>query len=814
MNIIKKLFTLNFFTRSVATRTSLMIFVLVTIIMLVAGSLQVNHVRSLVEEDMRYQANRSMDGVINDIDNRISNVETAVATAAAFADRSTQHETQCYELLYRLIGKNKDIAAVTLLYRESYFPELGRYYAPTVTRDPLTDALEADEIGGPENEFCYLETDSNWIYTKILPPDQGYWCLPYVDSMSTKRPMVTYSVPLYDAADSVYAVLCADVSLEWVHSIVEEAKPYDYSRVIVLSRDSQYVCHPDPEWIQSVNVIDQANKLKNAEFLNLASRMLSWQRGIDTLKEDITVISSGKPREEKSIVYYAPVKSVQWSVSFTMPEAKIMEQPNELQRWMIVLYVVMLILISIALNLVMRAQIWPLKQLANATREIAQGHFDKDLPVIHTHDEIRHLRDSFEEMQGSLANYIDELQKTTSSKAVIENEIRVASGIQASMLPKIYPPYPERNDIEIYGMLTPAKAVGGDLYDFYIRDEKLFFCIGDVSGKGVPASLVMAVTRSLFRTISAHEARPDHILFQINDTLSEENESLMFVTLFIGVLDLPSGRLRYSNAGHDAPLLIGSSVDTLPCDANIPAGITAGWKYTSQEVLISPQTAIFLYTDGLTEAENARHDQFGKERVVSRAHELQAENVRNPQQLINAVHDSVIAFVNGAEQSDDMTMLAIQYTKESHAELHHRSITLPNDVNAVPELAQFVEEMCELSGFDPSTTMMLNLAMEEAVVNVMHYAYPIGTQGEILIEATLNDARLKFTIIDSGKAFDPTAKEDTDISLSAEERPIGGLGIHLVRQIMDSINYERLNDKNVLTLRKQLNNTITTPTEQ
>ena len=190
MNIIQKLFSHNLFiTRSVATRTSLLIFILVTIIMLTAGSWLVTDARDTVAKETDEQASRAMDGVVQDIDSRISNVETAVATAAAFADRTTQHETQCYELLYRLISKNKDIAAATLLYRDSYFPELGRYYAPTVTRDPLTGELEADEIGGPDNDFCYLETDSNWIYTTLL--EHGYWCLPYVDSMSTKRAMVT-----------------------------------------------------------------------------------------------------------------------------------------------------------------------------------------------------------------------------------------------------------------------------------------------------------------------------------------------------------------------------------------------------------------------------------------------------------------------------------------------------------------------------------------------------------------------------------------------------------------------------------------------
>ena len=714
-------------TNSVATRTSLLVLVLITIIMLTVGLWQVQRVRSVVAEETSRQASRAMDGVIADIDSRIANVETAVATAAAFADQTTQDKSQCYNMLYRLIGKNNDIAAATLLYRDSFFQELGHYYAPTVVRDPLTGELEADEIGGPENDFCYLETDSNWIYTNLL--EEGYWCLPYVDSMSTKRAMVTYSVPLYDANDSIYAVLCADVALDWVRDIVEEAKPYDYSRVIVLSRDSQYVCHPDPAWIQSVNVIDHANQLNDTTYLHIASQMLSWQRGTDTLLKDFTIMptSRDKTRAETTIVYYAPVARVQWSVSFTMPEAKIMEQPNQLRHSMLVLLVIMLVLISISLYIVVRIQLWPLKQLANASREIACGHFDKELPVIHTHDEIRHLRDSFDQMQTSLSHYIEELQVSTAAKASIQSELKVASEIQMSMLPKLFPPYPERDDIDIFGALTPAKAVGGDLYDFYIRDEKLFFCIGDVSGKGVPASLVMAVTRSLFRTISAHESHPDRIVTLINNTLSDQNESNMFVTLFVGVLDLPTGRMRYCNAGHDAPLLVGNGIGFLPCDSNIPAGVMNEWKYTSQKTIILPQTTIFLYTDGLTEAENIRHELFGEQRIMKIAEELLQTQHQNPEGIIAGMTQAVRTFAGEAEQSDDLTMLAIQYTKEIRAERLCRKIVLPNDVQKVPELAQFVEEVCEAVNFDMGTTMQLNLAMEEAVVNVMNYAYPVGT---------------------------------------------------------------------------------------
>ena len=390
-------------------------------------------------------------------------------------------------------------------------------------------------------------------------------------------------------------------------------------------------------------------------------------------------------------------------------------------------------------------------------------------------------------------------QQVNAEKERIGSELRIARNIQMAMLPKTFPPYPDRNDIDIYGQLTPAKEVGGDLYDFYIRDEKLYFCIGDVSGKGVPASLVMAVTRALFRNISAHESQPDRIITQLNDTMAEDNDSNMFVTMFVGVLDLPTGRLRYTNAGHVAPVLTHPGVGLLPVDSNLPVGVMSGWKFTSQETTIDIGTSIFLYTDGLTEAENTGHELFGEKRMM----EAIKENTE-PHAFIDHVTEAVHAFVGEAEQSDDLTMLAIRYTRPKLASTLQRSITLSNDVQEIPQLAQFVDEVCEAVGFGTSPTMSMNLAIEEAVVNVMEYAYPKGTKGYVSIEAVANAERLKFIISDSGTPFDPTAKGEVDITLSAEERPIGGLGIHMVRQIMDSINYERTDGKNVLTLRKKL----------
>lgn len=397
--------------------------------------------------------------------------------------------------------------------------------------------------------------------------------------------------------------------------------------------------------------------------------------------------------------------------------------------------------------------------------------------------------------------------KIQEKKTAIESELHVASAIQKGMLPKTFPSYPERDDVQLYASLTPAKEVGGDLFDFYIRDEKLFFCIGDVSGKGVPASLVMAVTRSIFRTVSARESMPDRIVTTMNKTMADMNKTNMFVTLFVGVLDLPTGRLYYSNAGHDEPLLIGTGVETLPCDHNLPVGVRPQWKYTLQETEVSTGTTIFLYTDGLTEAEDSSHAQFKMERVNEVATQALANSQQAPKQIISKMSDAVHDFVGDYIQSDDLTMMAIQYIRKQSDILMKKSIVLPNDIKEVPRLAAFVDEVCETVDFGPADTMQMNLAIEEAVVNVMNYAYPSGTHGDVTIEAQANNKRLKFTIIDSGTPFDPTVRPEVDTTLPANERSIGGLGIHIVRQIMDSINYERKDGLNVLTLRKAIHKT-------
>jgi len=343
--------------------------------------------------------------------------------------------------------------------------------------------------------------------------------------------------------------------------------------------------------------------------------------------------------------------------------------------------------------------------------------------------------------------------------------------------------------------------VGGDLYDYYIRDQKLVFCIGDVSGKGVPASLVMTVTRSLFRNISAQEDDPARIVTDVNNSLMDNmSENEMFVTFFCGVLDLQNGRLRYCNAGHNAPLLFTDHIQSLDVLPNLPLGVLSGMVFEGQEINLRYDDALYLYTDGVTEAEDPDHRLFGLERLEAVLHER-----RTAQSHLDAVNKAIAEFVQDAPQSDDITMLFIHFLNENtQPAIMARHLILHNNIQQIPQLAEFVETIAEEKNLDQALAMSLNLALEEAVTNVILYAYPDGIDGLVDIEAFIHKDCLEFIISDSGKPFDPTAAPEADVTLGVDERQIGGLGIYLVRNIMDTVSYRYEKGKNILVMIKKI----------
>jgi serine phosphatase RsbU (regulator of sigma subunit)/anti-sigma regulatory factor (Ser/Thr protein kinase) len=386
------------------------------------------------------------------------------------------------------------------------------------------------------------------------------------------------------------------------------------------------------------------------------------------------------------------------------------------------------------------------------------------------------------------------LRKASEEKARMGAELEVAHRIQQEMLPKKFPPF-------VYGSLEPALEVGGDIFDFFTRDGKLFFCIGDVTGKGVPSAMLMSVAHSLFRILSQKTDSPARILESMNQELNRGNDSNMFITFFVGCLDLYSGELRFSNAGHDKPFLVNGEITLLPSKANLPLAVFPDTQFEEQMYTLEPGTLLLLYTDGLTEAKNVERKTFGRPRIQEVLEQFRSNPDQSLCNLVSTLSEAAHAFAGEAPQSDDLTMLALRFEPDNN---RSEQLTLVNKTSEVTRLGTFVKEFLAPLELDKKLASALRLALEEAVVNVINYAYPVGEQGEILINADTNGHEVRFTITDSGYPFDPTTVLRPDTTLDAQNRPIGGLGIFLSRKLMDSISYTRIGPKNVLFLTKNI----------
>ena len=614
--------------RSFAARLSrwvmLVMLVMMSLLSYVLYSLNSGEMLALMGDSF-HNSMQSSDRCIGDV---MSDVSVAVNNNIFDIERNLSQPDKLQGVMERMVTQNPRIRSCGISFVENYYPKKGRLFCPYAWR---TDSMEV-KVRQSDTVDDYL--GSEW-FTEAIAKDSACWSKPFFDRNEDKTPLVAYLYPIHDQQGRVVAVLGADLSLDFMTQILQEQdRAFEKDAIIldifgkfqsyVLQRDGTFLTHPSQWRILKGNFFDHVKDYDEPG--KAENKIKGMQEG---MKSSMEVDCALMVNRQKAYLFYTPLAGTDWILTVEVPAGVL----DFFSIFMGIYMIIVVVFVVLVTYLVCRF-------------------------TIKYHDEIHQLRDSFENMQHSLTDYIEELKDTTASKASMENELKIAHGIQMSMLPKTYPAFPDRHDIDIYGQVMPAKAVGGDLYDFFIRDEKLFFCIGDVSGKGVPASLVMAVTRSLFRNIAAHTTSPEKMVAGLNDALSDNNETSMFVTIFVGVLDLATGRLCYSNAGHNMPLLLTADETTImSCDPNIPAGVMAGWSFTSQQIDMKPGMTIFLYTDGLNEAEDIHHNQFDMERVQQTA----ATAVRQPQALIMAMKEAVEQFVGEAEQSDDLTMFAIQY---------------------------------------------------------------------------------------------------------------------------------------------------------
>ena len=642
---------LNYIGEHLSARLSMWIVFFAGLIFAAALGFLFARSRKAIRQEAIVSATRVLDNTVLRVNGILEDVELAAANTEWQVYQNLDNPDKMGEISRHMVRNNSVVRGGTISFEPDYYPSKGRYYS--VYTHPVGDHMETIQWGNDENQYFYLDW---YLLPRLLL--QPCWTEPYTEADENSpeeetEAMMTYCVPLTGNDGNFIGTLTLDVSLRWLSETISAIKPYPHSYSILIGRSGTYLVHPDPnklfyESVFTEHILEPDNP-KN----QLGHAMLDWESGMRQLEIN----------GEMCYVFFQPLMTTGWSLAIVFPEDDIFASYKRLTSMVLIIVVIGLLLMLYFVGRIIRRELRPLQQLSEQAGNIAEGNFYAPLPALVHEDEIGKLSRSFGHMQHSLVRYIQELTETTANKERIEGELRIAREIQMDMLPRVFPPFPERADIDLYACMNPAKEVGGDLYDFFLQNEKLYFCVADVSGKGVPASLLMAVTRNLFREVARQELPPERIARQINDTLSEDNEQMMFVTFFVGVLDLQKGCLDFCNCGHNPPVLLTPEPHFMECKSNTPLGVCVGWEFEGQHVDNFWNSPLLVYTDGLNEAENPEHQEFGNDRLLS---VLTQQPFAGSQETLNRVLSAVEAHVNGAQASDDLTLLCLNIVHGKH----------------------------------------------------------------------------------------------------------------------------------------------------
>lgn len=419
--------------------------------------------------------------------------------------------------------------------------------------------------------------------------------------------------------------------------------------------------------------------------------------------------------------------------------------------------------------------------------EINAGNLNAVVNV-RSNEEFASLSDDINYTVATLKKYIEEADKR------IDDELGFAKTIQSSALPRNFSIGKNRN-LNIYAAMNTAKEVGGDFYDFFFVDSKHFMIlIADVSGKGIPAAMFMMQAKTEIETLTEQGLPVNEIFEKANNKLCSMNEMGMFVTAWIGIIDTETGLMKYSNAGHNPPVLKkNGEFKYLACRPSLVLAGMENIKYRVEEIQFEPTDKLFLYTDGVTESINKDEELYGEDRLLeclNKNHNLLVHD------LINAVFDDVTTFAGGADQFDDITMLSIEYLYPS------KEIVIDNKLEEQQKVLDFLESELEAGNCSMKSLTQINVAVDEILSNIIYYAYE--GEGKIKVKISINDGFATIIFVDQGKPYNPLEHNDPDVTLNAEDRGVGGLGIFIVKKTMDEVTYARLNEKNVLTIIKKL----------
>jgi sigma-B regulation protein RsbU (phosphoserine phosphatase) len=598
-------------------------------------------------------------------------------------------EQELFELLQNVVKDNPRVYGSCMAFEPKAYAGRERF-APYVCREK--NGVRRMDLG-----YEYFGWDW-YLIPKLL--EHPIWTDPYYDEGAGNVLMCTYSVP-FRKAGALRGIVTVDISLEGLRREVEKiAKKIgeDYSALrlqkgatvshpdkplvisektsatgisgsycMLISQNGVFISHPDGSLIMCETIFSLAEWYEMPELGDLGRKMLSGASGVEPLKdfptykpkESLKEFRTHEPVEPKWVVF-APIPSSGWSFAAVISEAQLMAPVyEELRRNAALLLGEMALVIGIIILTGLQIT-RPIPRLAKAVHEVASGNLNVQATGINTRDEIGEFAQAFNKMVGDLKSHVEALTRETAAREAVESELRIARKIQASLIPRTFPPFPERRDFDLWAVLAPAKQVAGDFFDFYfITPDQLLITIADVSGKGIPAALFMAVTRTLLKNLAMSGNSPAEMVKKANDLLAEDNDESMFVTLIVGLYDTKTGRLRFTNAGHLPPCRVDpqGNISSPEKATTTIVGIDKELRSAEEELTLNPGDLLLLYTDGVTEAHSPEGQLYGDERFKQLlSNKCASEKV---EKVCETIVHTVTDFQKDA-QYDDITVLALR----------------------------------------------------------------------------------------------------------------------------------------------------------
>ena len=629
--------------RKLSVRVSLWVVMFAAVIFIAALGFLFYQSREAVRQEAISRAMQILDKTSLRVEGILNRVEVATDMTEWLVQRHPDKADSMFVYSRGMLLNNPDFYNCSIAFEPYYFKDQGRYFSAYSKLDG--DSIRTIQGGSDNYQYFFMD----WYLMPSLLDRPG-WTEPYMDldvRTNTSEMVTSYCMAIKDKQNQFIGVINTSLSLNWLSQTISAVKPYPNSYSIMVGRGGTYFVHPDSTKITRQTIFTQTIEHPDTALTALGHAMQRGEEGIKQMNID----------GEDCYVFYKPLGKTGCSMAIVCPESDIFGGFDRLRRTVMTIVCVGLLLMLYFFIRIITRELSPLRRLAKEAETIASGQFDTQLPDFQRTDEIGQLSHSFGNMQQSLVRYIEELKETTAQKASLESELQVASGIQMSMLPS---KFPDREGLDMYASMTPAKEVGGDLYNYLLKDDSLYFCLGDVSGKGVPASLFMAQATRLFRTLANQQMAPADICTHMNEALSgDENLTNMFVTLFVGLVDLKTGHLSFCNAGHNPPIIGGGEhhgdfLDMLP---NFPIGVMQGLQFQGEEIENIKGRPLFLYTDGLNEAENREFSQFGDDRLLDILRHTHFDTAR---QVIETLAAEVENHRDGADPNDDLTMMCLR----------------------------------------------------------------------------------------------------------------------------------------------------------